>query len=56
MDHGLPQRIHHGQYAIGMKLWGIGCTAIDIDNVRDFIIKTMRQLTEETGETSLYAV
>ncbi len=56
VEHGFLQRIHHGQYAIGMKLWGIGCSAIDIDNVRDFIINIMRRLTEETGETSLYAV
>jgi DNA-binding IclR family transcriptional regulator len=56
VEQGFLQRVQHGEYGIGMKLWRIGCTAIDLENVREFVIQVMRRLTEETGETSLYAV
>ena len=56
VENGFLQRTNHGEYGIGMKLWRIGCTAIDLENMRDVIIPILRRLTQETAETSLYAV
>jgi IclR family transcriptional regulator, KDG regulon repressor len=56
VEQGFLQRVAHGEYGIAMKLWRIGCTAVDLENARDAIIPVMRQLTQATQETSLYAV
>lgn len=56
IDLGFLQRTAHGEYGVTLKLWRIGCAAVDYDNVRESIIPTLRRLVQKTGETALYAV
>jgi DNA-binding IclR family transcriptional regulator len=56
VELGFLRRISHGEYGVALKLWRIGCAAVDYENVRDAIIPTLRLLVEKTSETSLYAV
>jgi len=56
VEHGFLERVHHGEYGIGMKMWRIGCTAIDMQRIRESIIPILTTLAKETGGTSLYAV
>jgi DNA-binding IclR family transcriptional regulator len=50
------RRIDHGEYGIALKLWRIGCAAVDFGNLHETILPTLRHLVEETSETALYAV
>ena len=56
IDLGFLQRTAHGEYGVTLKLWRIGCAAVDYNNVRDNIYPTLQQLVQQTGETALYAV
>lgn len=56
IDLGFLQRTAHGEYGVTLKLWRIGCAAVDYDNVRESIIPTLRELVQKTSETALYAV
>ena len=50
------RRTSHGEYGIALKLWRIGCAAVDFEHVRDAIIPTLQQVVATTSETALYAV
>ncbi len=54
--HGFLRRTAHGEYAVSLKLWRIGCNAVDSEAVRDEVIPLLRNLVESTGETAHYAV
>ena len=56
VEQGYLERVCHGQYSIGMKMWRIGCTAIDMQRIRDSLIPVLTHLAEETGGTAIYAV
>ena len=56
IELGFLRRISHGEYGVALKLWRIGCAAVNYENVRDTIIPTLRHLVEMTSETALYAV
>ena len=56
VDLEFLRRTGHGEYGIALKLWRIGCTAVDFEHVRDAIIPTLRQVVTMTSETTLYAV
>lgn len=56
VDQGFLERVHHGEYAIGMKMWRIGCTAIDMQRIRESIIPILTTLSKETGGTAIYSV
>jgi IclR family transcriptional regulator, KDG regulon repressor len=56
IEFGFLRRIDHGEYGIALKLWRIGCTAMDYENLHEAIIPALRHLAEETSETALYAV
>lgn len=56
IEFGFLRRTDRGQYGIALKLWRIGCTALDYANLHETIIPTLRHLVEATSETALYAV
>jgi DNA-binding IclR family transcriptional regulator len=53
---GFVRRTAHGEYAVTLKMWRIGCNAINSENVRDEVIPVLRKLVERTGETTHYCV
>ncbi len=56
IDLGFLQRTRHGRYAVSLKMWRIGCGAIEQDSIRDAVIPALRTIVEQTRETALYAV
>ena len=56
VELGFLRRTSHGQYGIALKLWRIGCAAVDFEHVRDAIIPTLQKVVDTTSETALYAV
>ena len=56
VELGFLRRTSHGKYGIALKLWRIGCAAVDFEHVRDAIIPTLQQVVTTTSETALYAV
>ena len=56
VELGFLRRTSHGEYGIALKLWRIGCAAVDFEHVRDAIIPTLQQVVATTSETALYAV
>lgn len=50
------RRTGHGEYCVTLKLWRIGCNAVDYESVRDNVIPTLQRLVKETKETALYTV
>jgi DNA-binding IclR family transcriptional regulator len=56
IEFGFLRRTDRGEYGIALKLWRIGCTALDYENLHETIVPTLRHLVEETSETALYAV
>lgn len=52
---GFLRRTAHGEYAVSLKLWRIGCSALDSGAVRDEVLPLLRELVERTGETAHYA-
>lgn len=56
VTHGFVRRTAHGEYAVGLKMWRIGCNAVNSDAVRDQVMPLLRDLVERTGETAHYAV
>ena len=56
VELGFLRRTSHGRYAIALKLWRIGCAAVDFEHVRDAIIPTLQKVVDTTSETALYAV
>jgi IclR family KDG regulon transcriptional repressor len=53
---GFVRRTAHGEYAIALKMWRMGCNAVNSEMVRDEVIPILRALVEQTGETAHYAV
>lgn len=53
---GFLRRIAHGEYAVSLKMWRIGCNAVDSEAVRDEVIPILRDLVAQTGETGHYSV
>lgn len=53
---GYVRRTAHGEYAVTLKMWRIGCNAVNSENVRDEVIPVLRDLVERTGETTHYCV
>ena len=56
VELGFLRRTSHGEYGIALKLWRIGCAAVDFEHVRDAIIPTLQKVVDTTSETALYAV
>lgn len=55
VDLGYLKRTQHGAYSVTLKLWRIGCGAVNYEGVRDEIVPILRALSTETSETALYA-
>lgn len=56
IDFGFLRRAERGEYRIGLKLWRIGCTALDYENLHEMVLPALRKLVTETSETALYSV
>lgn len=56
VELGFLGRTGHGEYGVALKLWRIGCSAVDFEHVRDTIMPTLRRLVARTSETAVYAV
>ena len=52
---GFLRRTAHGEYAPSLKVWRIGCGALDSGAIRDEVLPLLRNLVERTGETAHYA-
>ena len=52
---GFLRRTAHGEYAVSLKTWRIGCGALDSGAIRDEVLPLLRSLVERTGETAHYA-
>jgi IclR family transcriptional regulator, KDG regulon repressor len=52
---GFVRRTAHGEYAVSLKLWQIGCNALDSEAIRDEVIPLLNDLVGATGETAHYA-
>ncbi|MEO9136791.1 MAG: IclR family transcriptional regulator [Casimicrobiaceae bacterium] len=49
------RRTAHGEYAVSLKMWQIGCNALNSEAIRDEVIPLLRGLVDRTGETAHYA-
>jgi DNA-binding IclR family transcriptional regulator len=56
VDEGYLDRPSHGNYRPGLKLWRLGCQAIDYDYVRANVLDLLRDLVAQTSESAHYAV
>jgi DNA-binding IclR family transcriptional regulator len=56
VDEGYVKRQKRGEYTAALKLWRLGCFAVQYDNVRENLLPLLRNLVDETGETAHYAV
>ncbi len=56
IDLGFLQRTRHGRYAVSLKMWRIGCGAVEQESMHDAVMPALRTIVERTGETALYAV
>lgn len=56
VDERYLDRPAHGRYRPALKLWRLGCRAIDFESVQREVVPTLRKLVKETSETALYAV
>ena len=52
---GFLRRTAHGEYAVSLKMWQIGCAAFNAEAIRDEVIPLLRGLVDRTGETAHYA-
>ncbi|MGH8801774.1 MAG: IclR family transcriptional regulator [Casimicrobiaceae bacterium] len=52
---GFLRRTAHGEYAVSLKMWQIGCNAFNAEAIRDEVLPLLRGLVERTGETAHYA-
>jgi IclR family KDG regulon transcriptional repressor len=52
---GFVRRTAHGEYAVSLKLWQIGCNALDSEAIRDEVMPLLNDLVGATGETAHYA-
>ncbi len=55
ITRGFLRRTAHGEYAVSLKMWQIGCTAFNAEAIRDEVIPVLRELVNRTGETAHYA-
>jgi IclR family KDG regulon transcriptional repressor len=55
VSRGFLRRTAHGEYAVSLKMWQIGCNAFNADAIRDEVLPLLRSLVERTGETTHYA-
>jgi len=55
VSRGFLRRTAHGEYAVSLKMWQIGCNAFNADAIRDEVLPLLRGLVERTGETAHYA-
>lgn len=55
IEQGFLRRTAHGEYAVSLKMWQIGCNALDSEAIRDEVIPLLRDLVDRTGETAHYA-
>jgi len=55
VSRGFLRRTAHGEYAVSLKMWQIGCNAFNADAIRDEVLPLLRGLVEHTGETAHYA-
>ncbi len=53
---GFLRRTAHGEYAVSLKMWRIGCNAVNSEAPRDEVIPILRDLVTRTGETAHYSV
>lgn len=56
IDLGFLQRTRHGRYAVSLKMWRIGCSAVEQESIHDAVMLALRAIVELTKETALYAV
>lgn len=52
---GFLRRTAHGEYAVSLKLWRIGVSALDSGAINDEVLPLLRALVGRTGETAHYA-
>ena len=55
ITRGFLRRTAHGEYAVSLKMWQIGCNALNPEAIRDEVIPLLHQLVDRTGETAHYA-
>lgn len=55
VSRGFLRRTAHGEYAVSLKMWQIGCNAFNADAIRDEVLPLLRGLVDRTGETAHYA-
>lgn len=56
LNMGFVRRTSHGQYAVAIKVWRIGASAVGYDDVRAHVLPVLQGLVESMGETAHYAV
>jgi DNA-binding IclR family transcriptional regulator len=52
---GFLRRTAHGEYAVSLKIWRMGCSALDSGAIHDEVLPLLHALVEKTGETAHYA-
>ena len=52
---GFVRRTAHGEYAVSLKMWQIGCNALSSETIREEVLPLLRELVDRTGETAHYA-
>jgi IclR family transcriptional regulator, KDG regulon repressor len=55
IEQGFLRRTAHGEYSVSLKMWQIGCNALDSEAIRDEVVPLLRELVARTGETAHYA-
>ncbi|MGH7715599.1 MAG: IclR family transcriptional regulator [Vulcanimicrobiaceae bacterium] len=56
VEQGFVRRTAHGGYTVALKMWRIGCNAVQFEQVHDQVMPIMRSLVDRIGETTHYAV
>ncbi len=55
-DEGFIARAAPNRYEPALKLWELGCLAVDWDDTRDVVPPVLKQLVQTTNETAHYAI
>ncbi|MGF7163157.1 DNA-binding IclR family transcriptional regulator [Rhodoligotrophos appendicifer] len=53
---GFARRVGPGEYSVTVKLWRLGCQAINETDLKALILPAIRKMSMETEESGLYAV
>jgi IclR family KDG regulon transcriptional repressor len=55
IELGFLQRTRHGHYSVSLKMWRIGCGAVEQHSIREAVLPALQTIVQRTGETAVCA-